>query len=608
MLPSKACFLLLLALSSSSTNGTNGVQAQEHQQQHQQRAIQAIVENAIDYIFLVEPSTEGSTFNLPKHLQATYQRGSGRKCSVDQHATMTANTLSDHVKVLQNNNVFLDDSSPYYSWMVVQEDDDIPALPSSLRTDSVLAAQTLYKYADGAGTRTMFVMPWGRRYGFEANGVAYPDFLSHTEALLEGMNAYLHATTMAFLAPVGLVFATIYNDCVAQNIDPQSSDCLFSKLYTFYGNQPSMRGTYLIGLTIATAMTGYDPMRQTWLPDIDGYDFDPDEAWQIRDAVGKTILQTFQSGEVEYPWYEAWPTKAPTGSPSAQPSGIPSATPTNSPTQSPTTATPSQRPTISTAPSDSPSDTPSMIPSDSPSSVPSSSPSSSPSASPSDEPSGVPTQSPTVSAAPSSTPSAAPSGAPSANPSVAPTRTPSYSPSGSPTNEPSSIPTQSPTKSAMPSLTPTLFPSAMPSSYPSAAPTMAPSSSPSVSPTDEPSGSPTDAPSNLPSLSPTERPSLLPSVSPTLAPTHSAQPSPMPTLYPSLTPTISTEPTFHPSATPFTRSPSVIMNEAGANTAAAPNNSEGRTAVAISEEQSSGTTVILSTCYWGILVLACYFM
>ncbi|CAB9524777.1 expressed unknown protein [Seminavis robusta] len=414
-----------------------------------------------------------SIFDLPRHFQASYHRAAGNKINVERHSPIGA-TLSTHV-----NYMLTDPSAPdfhdgnNYRWMILQEHGDIPALPT-WRANSTVAAQTLHSYAEDAlVVRTMFLMTWGRRNGFVGNGVEYADFISHNQAMLEGYLQYISATSTpaspTFVAPVGLVFETIYNDCLNANIDPLSDDCLFSRLFSGDTNYPSMQGTYVAGLTVATAITGYDPLRQMWLPDIDDYDFDPDDAFVIRHAVSRTILETFYSGLIQYPWYEAWPTAAPTSSPTKHPTTAPSESPSDMPSLWPSDA-PSDVPSMvpSDVPSSVPSDQPSMVPSSQPSSVPSLSPSTQPSdipsSVPSDAPSDVPSMVPTL--YPSAPPSLAPTGEPSAMPSDAPSDVPSMVPS----DQPSSVPTVAPTsKTGMPSASPTGAPTApMPSAAPSA--------------------------------------------------------------------------------------------------------------------------------------------
>jgi hypothetical protein len=384
-----------------------------------------------------------SIFDLTRHFQASYQRATGLKINVQRHSPDGA-TLSTHVNFMvtdaeapdfHNNN-----NNMKYRWMVLQERWDIAALPS-WRDNSTMAAQTLHSYTEDArDVRTMFMMTWGSRNGFVGNGVHYQDFPAHNEVLFDRYRHYTSATwapfNPTFLAPVGLVFETIYKDCVDANVDPLDWSCLFSRLFMDDSNFPSVQGTYVAGLTVATAMTGYDPMRQIWSSDSDIYvsDFDSVDTFLIRMAVSRTILDTFNSGRIQYPWSEAWPTLVPSRSPSKEPSSLPPNGPSSGFPSVSSSLQPSHPPTQipSRIPSTGPSDGPSTVPSQQLSLSPSNEPSISPSLLPNTGPSGATPIAPSASPRPimSPKPSWSPSMPPSA--SSSPTKSSSMSPSDAP--------------------------------------------------------------------------------------------------------------------------------------------------------------------------------
>jgi len=463
---------------------------------------QVIIEGDVDYFYFLGNSYL-SVYNTPRHVQFTYQRASGRKYNYHRHTPATA-TLQDHVAFLQEYPTSLE--SPHHKWIVVQEQDENLL---QLTTDGVSAAKSLFAMADSLGTRTLFVMIPARPENWSINETVEQEFLSHTDALFDGIQAYMNATAGSFLAPVGLVYATIYRDCLNEGTYPLSKDCLLSKLYAPYENNPSLLGTYVAGLTISTTLTGYNPLRQTWLPITDNGEepITEQEAFILRNAVGKTILRTFWSGQIRYPWYEAWPTEAPSASPSGQPSALPSTFPTSTPTKIPTTKPPSNSPTLSTQPSNFPSLVPSKSPTGTPSLTPTIAPSSLPSLDPSNMPSSTPSLYPTSSSSPSNAPVPPPSVGPSDIPSSTPTVQPSNFPSQLPTIAPSTIPSLFPTTS-----NPTNTPTRLPTTH-----------QPSMAPTMQPSQTPSDTPSMIPTVS--SVPSTFPVKSQTMRPTFSPQSS-----------------------------------------------------------------------------------
>jgi hypothetical protein len=110
-------------------------------------------------------------------------------------------------------------------------------------------------------------------------------------------------------------------------------------LYILAGSHPSRLGAYACGATIATAMTGDDPMLHECYPTTDDPIYES-EGTAVRAAVAKTIIDTFNSGLIRYPFDTLWTTAAPTGAPTPAtdppvtpaPSAMPSADPSYQPT------------------------------------------------------------------------------------------------------------------------------------------------------------------------------------------------------------------------------------------------------------------------------------
>jgi hypothetical protein len=171
--------------------------------------------------------------------------------------------------------------------------------------------------------QTLFFMTWGRRSHYA--GVIpddYPDFNTMQEKTAEGYQQYVAATSTrerpTFLAPVGLVFRTIYNDdkkCqqhqqqrkqIAHKNDNNKKDpsidptTLFYQLLDCEGHHPSLAGSYTAAVTIYATLTGNDATQLQWKPN----HLKDQVAVKIRDAVQRTIQETVDQGTIRYPWQD----------------------------------------------------------------------------------------------------------------------------------------------------------------------------------------------------------------------------------------------------------------------------------------------------------------
>jgi hypothetical protein len=215
-----------------------------------------------------------------------------------------------------------------WKWVILQEQSQIPGLyeygnqPGSEFYDSKVAAQELNELIAATGGQTMFFMTWGRRDGDPGNPQTYPDFLTMQGLLTEGYLQYVQATSTptrpTFVAPVGMVFQTIYTDHVAAAAqqrqqqrqggdedevlvyDPATDrDSLFYQLYRNDGSNPSVLGTYVAALTIYATMTGLDPKGLEYAPDeIE----DPIVIAALQDAVSRTMTFLEQTQVITFPW------------------------------------------------------------------------------------------------------------------------------------------------------------------------------------------------------------------------------------------------------------------------------------------------------------------
>jgi hypothetical protein len=201
-----------------------------------------------------------------------------------------------------------------WNWVILQDQSQVPGFyewdsyPGGDYDLSLQGAIGLNNaIGETGGGQTMFFMTWGRRFGDDSNDDLFPDFLTMQQKLTEGYKRYQNATSTqqrpTYMAPVGLVFQTIYNDLMIQNeVDPTEDGTLFSSLYSPDGSHPSILGSYVTALTLYSSMTGLDPttttIRDDHLPDSI-----PDEtARLVQDAVKRTLLETAATGFITYPW------------------------------------------------------------------------------------------------------------------------------------------------------------------------------------------------------------------------------------------------------------------------------------------------------------------
>ena len=121
--------------------------------------------------------------------------------------------------------------------------------------------------------------------------------------LTEGYQHYRQATTTkdrkTYIAPVGLVFETIYHDVISRGDDPTVPGNLFFDLYAGDGSHPSLAGSYLAALTLYATITGKNPEHPTtWChPKLAS-----NVCQRIQNAVRRTVLETYTSGVIVYPW------------------------------------------------------------------------------------------------------------------------------------------------------------------------------------------------------------------------------------------------------------------------------------------------------------------
>ena len=203
-----------------------------------------------------------------------------------------------------------------FAWDVVilQDQSLVPGLGplDGLYAASLQGLVTLDGAIQAKGAETVLMATWGRRLGDTQLAALYPDFETMNALLTVGYDAYQQEISTpdrtAWMAPVGLAFARVFEDIESGGIDPTIDGTLFSRLYTGDGSHPSELGSYLAGCVIFAAVTGYDPT-DLWAP----ADVAPADAEALAKVARRIILDEpfepleFSFGErPRYPWVHDW--------------------------------------------------------------------------------------------------------------------------------------------------------------------------------------------------------------------------------------------------------------------------------------------------------------
>jgi hypothetical protein len=207
-------------------------------------------------------------------------------------------------------------TSHYWKWVILQNNSNQGGMwnssDESLRSifdESLQAARSFNDIIrdNQPDADTLFLMTWGQLGKHKDYPDLYTDFLTSQDLIGEGHLRYVNATSTAerptYVAPVGLVYRTIYNDDVlAGIINPadEASGSLFYQLYEKDDHHPSLAGSYIIALTVYSTITGEDANGVSWKPPT--MIMDHQLAAKLRDAVSRTIEHTATNGIIRYPW------------------------------------------------------------------------------------------------------------------------------------------------------------------------------------------------------------------------------------------------------------------------------------------------------------------
>jgi len=157
-----------------------------------------------------------------------------------------------------------------WSWVVLQEQSEIPALESDRQTLMYPAARDLVRMARAANAEPIFFDTWAHQDGWPQNGL--PDYASMQSAI-DAAYLLIASEQRAAVAPVGQAWAQV----VAGDPNPA--------LWQSDGSHPTSKGTYLAACVFYAAIfrsspvgLGYHP----WVSDAD--------ARELQQAAADTVL------------------------------------------------------------------------------------------------------------------------------------------------------------------------------------------------------------------------------------------------------------------------------------------------------------------------------
>jgi hypothetical protein len=148
-----------------------------------------------------------------------------------------------------------------WSFVVLQEQSEIPAFVSSRQSQMYPAARSLVGVIRTAGGTPVLLETWAHRDGLPQDGLAYPAMQAAIDAGYGALGAQLGVV----VAPAGQAWQTVLRD------DPTIV------LWQDDGNHPSMAGTYLAACVLYTRIFGASPVG---IPDSGGLASDVARALQ----------------------------------------------------------------------------------------------------------------------------------------------------------------------------------------------------------------------------------------------------------------------------------------------------------------------------------------
>lgn len=185
----------------------------------------------------------GNSYTYVNDLPNTFanlSRSGGHKISVGMAAT-AGWTLAQHAASDQTANKL---ASERWSYVVLQEQSEIPSLPSLRETQMYPAADQLVASIRSRGAQPLFFLTWAHRDGWRENGL--PDYQSMQSAIDEAY-AMIARDEQVSVVPVGVAWSAALR---VTNLDLWQSD----------GSHPTVAGTYLAACVFYHAIYDQSPV------------------------------------------------------------------------------------------------------------------------------------------------------------------------------------------------------------------------------------------------------------------------------------------------------------------------------------------------------------
>lgn len=206
-----------------------------------------------------------SVNNLPS-VFATLAASGHHSVTTTMQAEAAA-TLADHAAAPVTSASL---NAGHWSWVVLQEQSDLPALPLLRATYMYPAARQLVAMIRQAGGKPLFFQTWAHRAGSPELGII--GYSTMQAAIVEGYQR-IAAEQNVPVAPVGAAWSVI----IGEEGDPN--------LWQSDGSHPTTKGTYLAACVLYAAIFGQSPQGLAYRLDESGA-----EAARLQRAAAEVVL------------------------------------------------------------------------------------------------------------------------------------------------------------------------------------------------------------------------------------------------------------------------------------------------------------------------------
>ncbi len=176
-------------------------------------------------------------------------------------------TLADHVKAMDTTEIL---NSNKWTYVVLQEQSQIPSVEQSRMHSMYPAARALVKQVRAIGAQPLFFLTWAHQHGAPENGM--PDYNSMQDQIKAGYDGLSQELNVP-VVEVGSAWQVVVNE------HPEIS------LWEDDGSHPSRQGTYLAACVFYAAIFHESPMGLTYQASLR-----PDVASTLQTAASQTVL------------------------------------------------------------------------------------------------------------------------------------------------------------------------------------------------------------------------------------------------------------------------------------------------------------------------------